>query len=171
ALFLLQDNTAEVTFKKIEETLEKAKSIQVKFSCSFASSKDGNNVKASACGTLLVKEGNKVKLESQLLWNGAAQDMTLVSDGTRRQVEWKRGDQVIRPPVSPTPASMGVHYVRTLTRVGLTPAQVLQFIFFEDAARSKAASPASTFTASGFKAGGNGLDENALTFNVQRDGA
>jgi outer membrane lipoprotein-sorting protein len=170
-LLLLQEKTAEDSFNKIEETLANAKSIQVKFSCSFAPSKEGNAVKASASGTLLLKEGNKVKLESHLLWNGAVQDLTLVSDGIRRHIERKQGDQVIRPPASPTPASMGLHYVRTLTRVGLTPAQVLQYIFFADAARSKGAPLASTFTASEFTPGGDGIDKDAIKFNVQRDGA
>lgn len=171
ALLLAQDRTPEDTFKKIEETLEKAKTIQVGFSCSFTPSKEGNTVKASASGTLLLKEGNKVKLESHLLWNGVVQDLTLVSDGTRRQIERKQGDQVTRPRASPTPTSMGLHYVRTLARVGMTPSQVLQYIFFADAARSKGALPESTFTASEFKAGGEGADKDAIMFNVQRDGA
>jgi outer membrane lipoprotein-sorting protein len=77
---LLQDRTVEETFKKIEETVTKAKTIRIQFK-SIASGTEGAPA-GEMSGTILLKEGNKA-LESYV-WSagGEQRNIFYASDGT-----------------------------------------------------------------------------------------
>jgi outer membrane lipoprotein-sorting protein len=83
---LLQDKTAEETFKKIEESIEKAKTLSITFSVGgMATAKEGQNGLFQASGVMLLKEGGrfncvvKRRLEERELENSIVCDGTKVS--------------------------------------------------------------------------------------------
>jgi outer membrane lipoprotein-sorting protein len=86
---LLQEKTAEETFKTIEETITKAKTLRVKFEISRKIGEES----ADASGTLLLKEGNKARLEVTVAFsNGALLKQIIVSDGTNVKFTAPVGD-------------------------------------------------------------------------------
>src|ERR1051325_5318974 len=80
-LALLQADTAEENFKKIEDTIDKAKTIcvRLKWEASTRGDPDG---KVQATGVLLFKEGNKAFLRSMIQEHGQSSELLIVSDGT-----------------------------------------------------------------------------------------
>jgi outer membrane lipoprotein-sorting protein len=79
AVALLQQETAEQTFARIEQSLEKAKT--VKITCRLALSQGGREM--TFAGALLLKEGNKAKITIK----GAKGDPWSVSDGKKVTVD------------------------------------------------------------------------------------
>src|SRR6185295_19771102 len=78
-VLLLQEKTAEETFKKIEETITKSKTVRVKFE---VTRKTGEET-VEASGTLLLKEGNKARQELLVVYPGnIIVKQIIVSDGT-----------------------------------------------------------------------------------------
>jgi hypothetical protein len=59
---LLQENSAEETFKKIEETIEKAKTVSVKLRMDLVITRKNTEEALAASGTLLLKEKSKASL-------------------------------------------------------------------------------------------------------------
>jgi outer membrane lipoprotein-sorting protein len=86
---LLQAKTAEETFKTIEETITKAKTLRVKFEISR---KTGEET-VDGSGTLLLKEGNKAKLDVLAVYpDGSLVKELIVSDGTNVKFTAPVGD-------------------------------------------------------------------------------
>jgi hypothetical protein len=81
---LLQGQTAEETFKKIEESIDKAKTVSVKFKFVSDTRKGGVEEKAEASGTMLLKDARKVNVAMKTLQNGQEMDVSIVSDGPLR---------------------------------------------------------------------------------------
>jgi outer membrane lipoprotein-sorting protein len=79
AVALLQQETAEQTFARIEQSLEKAKTAKV--TCRLAISQGGREM--TIAGALLLKEGNKAKITIK----GAKGDPWSVSDGKKLTVD------------------------------------------------------------------------------------
>jgi outer membrane lipoprotein-sorting protein len=78
-VLLLQEKTAEESFKKIEETITKSKTVRVKFD---VTRKTGQET-LEASGTLLLKEGNKARQELLVVYPGdIIVKQIIVSDGT-----------------------------------------------------------------------------------------
>lgn len=78
-VLLLQEKTAEETFRKIEETITKSKTVRAKFE--LTRKIGGETVEGS--GTLLLKEGNKARQELLVVFPGGALLKSIfVSDGT-----------------------------------------------------------------------------------------
>jgi outer membrane lipoprotein-sorting protein len=82
---LLQDKTAEETFKKLEETIEKAKTVTIKFKWERKPTKK-QPTPSAASGSIFWKEGNKASV-SVKFYEGQdpqlRQEWSLVSDGTQ----------------------------------------------------------------------------------------
>jgi outer membrane lipoprotein-sorting protein len=76
AVLLLQDKTAEETFKKIEEQIEKAKTVRITSKLE-GTLNQGKEKKISKTGVFILKQGNKVYAKIK---EGDSTDM-LVSDG------------------------------------------------------------------------------------------
>ena len=75
----LQDGTAEESYRRIEETLAKAKSLSIKYQVELAM----GGQKMTASGTVLLKEGNRLKVTLSSADAGVAkQDASSVSDGS-----------------------------------------------------------------------------------------
>jgi len=75
----LQEGTAEDAYRRIEETLEKAKSLSIKYQVELAT----GGQKMTASGTVLLKEGNRLKVTLSSGGAGAVkQDASAVSDGS-----------------------------------------------------------------------------------------
>jgi outer membrane lipoprotein-sorting protein len=88
ALFALlalgQEMNADETFRKIEETIRKAGTVAVRFSCESA--RRGDEKKVSASGELLLKEGNKCSYRFHKKVPGEGEvSVSIVSDGTTTQ--------------------------------------------------------------------------------------
>ncbi len=63
SVLLLQDQSAEETFKKIEDTFEKAKTISVQIKIDASESPEGRFVKTVSSGSLLIKNARKLRLD------------------------------------------------------------------------------------------------------------
>src|SRR5438094_617194 len=80
---LAQDAPAEEAFKKIEESIEKAKTVRVKFKLEGHGAKEGPDRDLKATGSLWLKEGNRVRVELKAFAGGKEHEMTAVSDGAQ----------------------------------------------------------------------------------------
>jgi outer membrane lipoprotein-sorting protein len=75
----LQDGTAEESYRRLEETLQKAKSLSLKYTLDLAMG--GQQISAS--GTLSLKEGNRLKIVLRTKGGvGPNQELSVVSDGS-----------------------------------------------------------------------------------------
>lgn len=73
--------SAEQTFKKIEEVIGKAKATRVQYTWEGTSASDPAN-KVEATGTVLFKEGNRVSLAATIVERTNTSELKIVSDGT-----------------------------------------------------------------------------------------
>lgn len=108
AALLLQDKTAEETFKRIEEPILKAKSISLDFKLL---GEEGAH-KWGGGGTLLLKEGNKVRFE----WVVLAPSMVIIMTSD--------GEHVLRTPerrrtLHNAPQTLGLAYNASFCRLGV----------------------------------------------------
>jgi outer membrane lipoprotein-sorting protein len=81
-VILCQDKTAEDTFRKIEETIQKAKTLSIKFH--FKAAKLTSDEELELDGTFLSKDGNRIRLECSTLRGELKRELPIiVSDGSR----------------------------------------------------------------------------------------
>jgi outer membrane lipoprotein-sorting protein len=85
ALLLVQDKTAQEAFNRIEETIEKAKTVSVKFTTEIkrADAPKADPTDAVASGTILLKEGNKAYVNFTMGDLGLEKGLLLISDGAK----------------------------------------------------------------------------------------
>ena len=81
ACFLLQAQSAEDTFKKIEESLNSAKCVRVTFVWDGATRADVQG-KVDARGNVLLKEGNRASLLASVTEKHQTSELRIISDGT-----------------------------------------------------------------------------------------
>lgn len=91
---LLQEASPEETLKKIEASLEKAKTVAVTFKVDGLGAKEGADRELKARGTALLKEGGKYRYTIVMLRAGQEQETTLVCDGAKAAM--KRGESTAR---------------------------------------------------------------------------
>jgi outer membrane lipoprotein-sorting protein len=106
---LLQSDTAEDTFKRLEESLVQAKSLRIKYRLDFA---QGDQT-ATATGTLLLKEGNKAKI----VMVGAKGNPWAVSDGTKVTVDARQA--AVDGATWVTPKDLNVRMATKVARWGI----------------------------------------------------
>jgi outer membrane lipoprotein-sorting protein len=82
--FLLQEQNAQQTFQKIEESVEKAKTVQVKFTGNIRGVGEAEGVKVT--GSIQIKEGNRIRYEVKTSLDGQSQDLLVLSDGKRLSI-------------------------------------------------------------------------------------
>ena len=109
-LLLVQD-TAEATFKKIEETLQKAETIKVVVSATAERTSGGETSKAAVEGTLLIKGSDKVR---------ATMKMTVEGEGTQSADARATGGKIqgIKKEGVDMPAKFREQVVSTFARLG-----------------------------------------------------
>ena len=86
ALFL-QDKTAEESFKKIEETIDKAKTVSVKFKVDGHYKQGERETKVQMSGTIALKEGNKAHIAYKRRIGEQETDADFVSDGKKSKTK------------------------------------------------------------------------------------
>lgn len=118
ALLLLQDGTAEDSFKKIAETLDQAKCVHVSFVWEGTSKADAEG-RVDARGNVLFKEGNRVRLAARIHEKGRSSDLRIVSDGStvKAQLGPKRLLECETPRHFETGLKMTVHRLGALQAV------------------------------------------------------
>src|SRR6185503_8571016 len=80
ACLLLQAESAEETFRKIEEALNAAKSVRVSFVWDGATKADLKS-KVDARGNVLLKEGNRANLVASVTEKSQTSELRIISDG------------------------------------------------------------------------------------------
>jgi len=85
AVLLMQDKTAEETFKKIEDSITSAKSLSVKIKMTASNREKGEAQLGSISGTFLLKGDQKLLAEFVATQNGKEQRMSVVCDGQYMQ--------------------------------------------------------------------------------------
>jgi outer membrane lipoprotein-sorting protein len=79
----MQDKTAEETFKNIEETIHKAKTVSITFRAEAVLKKRGIEITRVMEGTVHFKEGNKANIFAVTKVQGREEDYSSISDGKR----------------------------------------------------------------------------------------
>jgi outer membrane lipoprotein-sorting protein len=88
ALLLQGHGTAEEDFRKIEEAIAKARTVSIRFKYVTSERRLNQEIKVEAVGALLMKEGNRVRLENQLTVGDAITFRgAMISDGSRMVVK------------------------------------------------------------------------------------
>lgn len=108
---VLQDKSADETFKKIEETIGKAKTLSVKFTYSDTHGDD----KTEGRGTLEMKDGNRLRLLHSLRSGGRDFAFNIHSDGSTLTLPL---GQLPEPRRVPKTLKKGIS--RAIARAGLT---------------------------------------------------
>jgi outer membrane lipoprotein-sorting protein len=110
----VQGESAEETFKKIEASIEKAKTISIAFTVDGKGAKEGPDRELKAKGTFLLKEGGIFNCSVKLMRQGQEEETTLVFDGTRTSVRRDQGD----PMLSDVPKAHRGSAITLLARLG-----------------------------------------------------
>jgi outer membrane lipoprotein-sorting protein len=118
AILLLQDKTAEETFKKIEEQILGAKSLRVHLGA-LDKGVAGNHVSSS----IHMKSGNKFRLEFETKTGDEIQRILQISDGTQIHEASGQRSRTLRP----TPSDFNRNQAVALTRLGYWPTWGLVF--------------------------------------------
>ena len=83
-----QEKAADEVFKKIESALDGAKAVRVKFKCEGFGKRGDNETKIVSSGLLLLKEGNRCRLDTKALVNSDDEvTVSIVSDGLKTRFE------------------------------------------------------------------------------------
>jgi outer membrane lipoprotein-sorting protein len=120
ALLLLQAESAEDTFKKIGDTVLKAKSVRVDFRWDGTSrAETGGKVEAS--GLVLLKEGNRANLVATVTEKGQPSELKIISDGST--VKTRLGSR--RMLECPVPKNLESGLKMTIHRLGAMQAVLI----------------------------------------------
>jgi len=85
---LLQEKTADEVFKRIESALDGAKTVRVMFKCDGLGKSRNGETKVALSGLLLLKEGNRSKLETKIVINSDnAMPLSVVTNGLKTRIE------------------------------------------------------------------------------------
>jgi len=120
-VFLFQDKSAEETLMKLDQSLESAKSLSLDFRTETRIQFDDHEEKTSLSGKILVKDGNRARMELKRMRSGEEMSTVHVSNGSR--VADSRAEETVVAPK---------HYVRNfviaaLSRTGITEAYLTTF--------------------------------------------
>lgn len=80
-LALLQDPAAEETWRKLEESIVKAKTVTVRFRVEGTGAQEAPDRDLRANGTMTLKEGGKMRLEITMTTGGRERKSVLIGDG------------------------------------------------------------------------------------------
>jgi outer membrane lipoprotein-sorting protein len=120
AVVLLQVESAEDAFKKIGETVLKAKSVRVAFQWEGTGRSEAGG-KVEAVGTVLLKEGNRASLVATVTEKGQPSELRIISDGST--VKTKLGPR--RMLECPVPGNLETGLKMSIHRLGAMQAVLI----------------------------------------------
>src|SRR2546425_6554209 len=89
---LVQEKSAEETFKQIEEMILGAKTMSLRFKCDLVTSaKSGQKDESVFSGLLILKEGDKLNLTVKSLLSDQEKTRNVLSDGHQWRTIWGSG--------------------------------------------------------------------------------
>ncbi len=154
---LLQDRAAEDAFRKIEESLEKAGTIRVRLRGEGEAKGGAEKVAYKVSGRMLLKEGNRARIEMKTVLGALEREAVIVSDGAKMWVRTVQGP----PRTQDTPGSLKASLAGALTRLGLL-SSVDSCLGGQD--------PKKAFEASEFRAGPEEAGLKSVVFKVSVPG-
>jgi outer membrane lipoprotein-sorting protein len=158
---VVQGGTPEEAFKRIGETLEKARTVRLKFKLEVVLPKDGDDTKWTVSGAILFKEGNKVKLKYEgAAGDGLIRDNWVVSDGTKVRI--KKENAFTDSAQWDTPRTLISELSVWLLRYG-----VLDIYGVPYRLEYRGLDPKEMLKVSAFKFGEKGQEGSTLAFNLQ----
>ena len=114
---LLQDKSGEDTFQKMEEMFGGAKSLIIKFRAEVDDAEETPKSAIRVEGTLMMKEGNKVRLSMKVRRGNEEVEQSLISNGTRMRI--------VTPSASEekeTPKNLRTFFNEAMSRYGISRA-------------------------------------------------
>jgi outer membrane lipoprotein-sorting protein len=164
---LLQGQTAEQTFEKIEAGVAHAKSVQVRFAWEASGTGDTEGHVESS-GVVLFKDGNRANLSATIVDKGKPTELCVVSDGTT--VRAKLGPKRIVE--CPTPKNFESGLRAALSRMGALQSVLVahKVCMLETAQQEDALEPGKMPQLSDFKWGPDDGASKTLTYKITPDG-
>jgi outer membrane lipoprotein-sorting protein len=165
---LLQAESAEEAFKKIEETLNAAKCVRVHFVWDGATKSDLEG-KVDARGNVLLKEGNRVNLAASVTEKTQTSELRIISDGTT--VKSKLGPK--RMIESETPKHFEEGLKMALHRLGAMQAVLIahKICMLDPSEQEEALDLGKRPPLSDFRAGPDDGEWKTMTYKITPDGS
>jgi outer membrane lipoprotein-sorting protein len=165
---LLQAESAEETFKKIEESLKTAKSVRVQFVWDGATKSDLEG-KVDARGNVLLKEGNRVNLVASVTEKAQTSELRIISDG--KTVKSKLGPKRLLE--SETPKHLEIGLKMALHRLGAMQAVLIahKICMLDAAEQEEALDLGKRPPLTDFRAGPDDGEWKTMTYKITPDGA
>jgi len=152
AVVLLQQETAEETFKRFEQTLVRAKSLRLRYRLDLAV----GNQSVTGTGIVLLKDGNKARITL----TGAKGNPWAVSDGTKVTVDARQA--IMDGATFDTPKELNIRVATKMVRWGM-----LDLPDFPRRIKVYDVDPKEKLKVSDFKFGDKDGDLQTLTYVVQ----
>ena len=167
ACFLLQTESAEEIFKKIEESLSAAKCVRVHFVWDGATKTDTEG-KVDARGNVLLKEGNRVNLTASVTERTQTSELRIISDG--KTVKSKLGPK--RMLESETPKRLEAGLKMALHRLGAMQAVLIahKVCMLDPGEQEEALDLGKRPPLSDFRAGPDDGEWKTMTYKITPDG-
>jgi len=115
ALLCLQDDAAEEAFRKIEETLQKAKTVSLDWRCAVAKKQAENAELLHVGGSILLKDPDRAFLLTDFNPRDPALKLIEVSDG----IQLRQRQGLLDPKVQPAPKALRPALEYAFTRLGV----------------------------------------------------
>jgi outer membrane lipoprotein-sorting protein len=111
AALFTQDKTAEETFKKIEEQIQTAKTLSIKFKVDAKEKQKGMTL----TGTAFIRDGNKFSISARMKDQGREEEFSVISDGKQLQ----RKASTAEPETRDTPKDFVPRFETSFIRTGI----------------------------------------------------
>jgi hypothetical protein len=166
-LSLLQVQSPEETFKKIEESLNAAKCVRVLFVWDAVTKTDQGG-KVDAHGNVLLKEGNRVNLAASVTEHSTTSELRIISDG--KIMKSKLGPK--RMLESETPEHFGAGLKLALQRLGAMQTVLIahKICMLDPAEQEEALDLGKKPPLSDFRAGPDDGEYKTMTYKIVPDG-
>lgn len=164
---ILQAQTAEQTFQKIEDSVTHAKSVQVRFAWEASGTGEAEG-RIESSGIVLFKNGNRANLSATIVDKGKPTELCVVSDGTTMRA--KLGPKRIVE--CPTPKNFELGLRAALSRMGALQSVLVahKVCMLETSQQEEALEPSKMPQLSDFKWGPDDGASKTLTYKITPDG-
>jgi len=157
---LLQDKAAEETFNKIEEAIQKAKTLSFKYK--FELAVNGQKRTTQGNGAVILKEGSKFNVTGALVGTGPKVGFELVSDGAK-MVRARFGAD----PPTDLPSNMNRLMAIQIARLGVAKAFFFPSVQDGEKDKKEETDLKNIFKMSGLKSGEDDQDGKTLTYTLK----
>jgi WD40 repeat protein len=116
-----QDKTAENAYRKVVESIGKAKTLSVKFQCEMTTVEEGKQIQATSSGFLRLKEGNRLTLVYKAFRSidGKQPEFRLVSSGAQMKFTMALDPETQGGGQGDAPSEVAANLQAGLSRLGL----------------------------------------------------